>query len=144
METDVMGRVLTDAKVENIGDLWNVDQGSLRADQVRSLEIKDALVDTGATTLALPTHMVQALGLRKTQERSTMTCAGRSQVALYEAVRLTIMGRFCTVDVMELPEGVPPLIGQVPLEMLDLVVDPRNRRLGGNPEHGGEHVLELL
>jgi hypothetical protein len=54
------------------------------------------------------------------------------------------MDRFCTVDVTEVPDDVPPLIGQIPLEMLDLVVDLRNRRLIGNPEHSGERVLELL
>jgi hypothetical protein len=35
------------------------------------------------------------------------------------------------------------LIGQVPLEMLDFVVDPQSQRLIGNPEHGGEQMLEL-
>jgi hypothetical protein len=35
------------------------------------------------------------------------------------------------------------LIGQVPLELLDFVVDPRGQRLIGNPEHGGEHIIEL-
>jgi hypothetical protein len=38
---------------------------------------------------------------------------------------------------------LPPLIGQIPLEMLDFVVDPRGQQLIGNPEHGGEHVIEM-
>jgi hypothetical protein len=33
---------------------------------------------------------------------------------------------------------------QLPLEYFDLVIDPRSRRLVGNPAHGGEHVLELI
>jgi hypothetical protein len=61
----------------------------------------------------------------------------------YEAVRLTIHGRPCTVDVLEVPHNVPVLIGQVPLEMLDFVVDPRGGKLIGNPAHGGEHVFEM-
>lgn len=36
------------------------------------------------------------------------------------------------------------LIGQIPLEHLDFVVDLRNRKLTGNPTHGGEHVYELF
>ena len=51
--------------------------------------------------------------------------------------------RFCTVDVIEVPDDVPVLIGQIPLEMLDLVVDLQGCRLTGNPAHQGEHVLEL-
>ena len=37
----------------------------------------------------------------------------------------------------------PVLIGQVPLELLDFVVDPKGRRLIGNPEHGGEQMIEM-
>ena len=35
------------------------------------------------------------------------------------------------------------MIGQVPLELLDFVIDPRSGRLTGNPAHGGEHVFEM-
>ncbi|HEX3313593.1 MAG TPA: hypothetical protein VHR72_01825, partial [Gemmataceae bacterium] len=61
---------------------------------------------------------------------------------VYDVVRLTIQDRFCTVEVLEVPDGVPTLIGQIPLESLDFVVDPTKRRLIGNPAHGGEHVYE--
>ena len=44
---------------------------------------------------------------------------------------------------VQLSERVPVLVGQIPLEMLDLAVDLQGRRLIGNPAHGGEHVLEL-
>ena len=64
-------------------------------------------------------------------------------MSVYEAVRLTIEDRSCSVDVMEVPDEVPVLVGQIPLEMLDFVVDPQARRLIGNPAHNGEHILEL-
>ena len=44
---------------------------------------------------------------------------------------------------MELPDDCPVLIGQIPLELLDFVVDPVRQQLIGNPEHGGEHILEI-
>jgi len=44
---------------------------------------------------------------------------------------------------MEVPDEVPVLIGQIPLENLDLVVDLRAGRLTGNPADGGEQVFEL-
>jgi len=59
-------------------------------------------------------------------------------------VRLTIQGRSCNVDVLEVPDGVPALVGQIPLEFLDFVVDPKNRRLIGNPEHGGEQMFDMF
>ncbi|HEY3787454.1 MAG TPA: hypothetical protein VGL71_01310 [Urbifossiella sp.] len=58
-------------------------------------------------------------------------------------MEFTIMGRSCTMDVMEVPDGVPVLIGQLPLEHLDFVVDLRDRKLIGNPAHGGKHVYEM-
>jgi len=38
--------------------------------------------------------------------------------------------------------NVPNLLGQIPLEYLDFVVDSKNRKLIPNPEHGGEQMTE--
>ena len=67
MET-TMGRVLTQVTIENLGDLIEVERGSRSDDQVRRVIVDDALVDTGATTLALPTRTVHQLGLKKIYE----------------------------------------------------------------------------
>jgi hypothetical protein len=45
--------------------------------------------------------------------------------------------------VAEVPDDCPVLIGQIPLEVLDFVVDPVGQRLIGNPAHGGEQMLEM-
>ena len=68
---------------------------------------------------------------------------GVGEALMYQAVRLTIQGRDCTMDVIEVPDNVPVLIGQLPLEHLDFVVDLRARKLIGNPAHGGEHLYEM-
>jgi len=143
MELDTMGRVLTEATVENLEDLWEVKRGLRAQEQVRRISINDALVDTGAPTLSLPAWLIRQLGLAKRYEKRVTASTGFGMAAVYDAVRLTIQGRDCTVDVMEVPDHVPVLIGQVPLELLDFVVDPHSQRLIGNPAHGGEHVFEL-
>lgn len=143
MATSTMGRVVTEASIENIEDLWAVKRGLLNADQVRQVKVTDALVDTGATLLSLPTSLIRQLGLSKTSSKRVTSSIGLAEADVYEAVRLTIQGRACTMDVMEVPDSVPVLIGQLPLEHLDLVVDLRGRTLIGNPAHGGEHVYEL-
>jgi hypothetical protein len=43
---------------------------------------------------------------------------------------------------MEVPDGTPALIGQVPPELLDFLVDPCGHRPIGNPRHGGEFIYE--
>jgi predicted aspartyl protease len=143
METDTMGRVLTEATIENLEDLWRSNRGEMPPDQVRRITVTDALVDTGATLLSLPTRLIQQLGLSQTGAKRVTSSSGATEASMYQAVRLTIQGRQCTMDVMEVPDDVPVLIGQIPLEHLDLVVDLRNRQLIGNPRHGGEHVYEM-
>ena len=56
---------------------------------------------------------------------------------------LTIQGRDCPIDVGEIADDLPVIIGQIPLESLDWVVDLKGQKLIGNPEHGGEHVMEV-
>jgi clan AA aspartic protease len=144
VESDQMGRVLTEALIENLQDLWETQRALRKPEEVRRIVVPDALVDTGATTLALPTRHIRQLELAKTRERNAIAAHGKSTISTYEPVRITIQGRDCVVEVMEVPDDVPPLIGQVPLEMLDLVVDFQGRRLIGNPAHGGVETLELL
>jgi len=138
-----MGRVTTEAIMENVVDLWNAKQGSLPPEQVRRVTVADALVDTGSFYLCLPTHLISQLGLMKQGRRHVTTTLGSGEVDIYGTVRLTIMGRDCAMDVMELPDKLPVLIGQLPLEALDFVVDPKGQKLIGNPAHGGEFIIEM-
>jgi len=138
-----MGRVLAEIRIENIRDLYAVEENRLDDSKVRRCDVADALVDTGATTLALPTGIIEQLGLKLVSKKQATSSQGLDPVNIYEAVRLTLMERSCTVDVIEVPNEVPVLIGQIPLEILDLVVDLQGRQLVGNPAHGGEQILEL-
>src|SRR4051794_35866698 len=109
METATMGRVLTEVTVENIEDLWAVKQGLRPAGQARSVTVPDALVDTGATLLSLPTRLIHQLGLAPTATKRVTSSSGVTEATMYEAVRLTIQGRSCTMDVLEVPDTVPVL-----------------------------------
>jgi predicted aspartyl protease len=142
-EATDMRRVTTEVTLEKLKDLLDVHEGQLPPSEVRQVVVPDALVDMGASSLSLPTSLIRKLGLTKVSTRRTMSSNGAGQTDVYAVVRLTIQGRDCNLDVLEVPDGVPVLIGQVPLELLDFVVDPVNRKLIGNPAHGGEHVLEM-
>lgn len=143
MGIETMGKVLVAAKVESLEDLFQVDRGSLSESEVRRIEVNDALVDTRATILSMPGRLIHQLGLRPVRTRQARTAAGMVTVQRYGTVRLTIQGRDCPSDVSEGPDECPVLIGQIPLELLDFVVDPVGQRLIGNPAHGGEHILEM-
>lgn len=144
MESSQMGRVLVEMTVESVEDLWAARKGELPADKVRKVVIPDALVDTGASTIALPTSVIQQLGLKKVKERPVRVATGTGTVSVYDVVQFTIMGREGKLEVIEVPDGNPALIGQLPLEMLCFVVDMKTHRLIGDPFTGGEHIIDLL
>jgi predicted aspartyl protease len=138
-----MGRTVVTAKLENLDDLFGVQKGQLPDEKVRRVDVSDALVDTGATGLLVPKRLIDQLGLFSYRTRDTRTIAGPASLPMYRAVRLTVQGRECIMDVAEIPDEFSVVVGQVPLELMDWVVDPKNQRLVGNPAHGGEHMMEV-
>ena len=142
METKTIGKVVVTAIIENLEDVYIARRGQLEADQVRRIEVHDAVVDTGATTLLLPKRMVTALGLTAQRVRHSRGLGGDFLLPVYGTVRLTIQGRDCPLDVGQIGDEYPVLIGQIPLEALDWVVDAKGQRLIGNPDHGGEWGMD--
>ena len=143
MENETMGRVVVTARIENMEDLYGVKQGRMTPDQVRFVEVSDALVDTGASTLSLPTRMIAHLGLDLVRSQRMRSALGSGQTQVYGTAKLTIQGRACPTDVLEVSDDCPVLIGQIPLEAMDWVVDLTGRQLIGNPAHGGELIYEV-
>ena len=115
METATVGKVIVSAKIENIGDLEDVYKGRISLDQVRRLELDDALVDTGTTTLSLPKRLIDQLGLRLLGQKQARTANGMATFGKYSTVRLTVQGRDCALDVFEVADGCPALIGVIAL-----------------------------
>lgn len=144
MEIDTMGKVTVRARVENLGDVYEVERRDLPKEKVRTVEVEDALVDTGATMLSMPRTLIEQLGLTLQRTRIARTASGTAEFAIYDAVRLTVEGRDCVMEVARLPDECPVLIGQLPLEALDFVVDPVGQKLVGNPEHGGKQMIDLF
>lgn len=143
MESDPRTRVRTEVTIENWEDLCVAERGLCAPEQVRRATVKEALVDPGATLVAVPRSLIRQLGLSKRPAKWLTDTIGLHEPALYGPVRLTIQGRGCTMDVMAGADDLPVIIGRLPLHHMDLVIDSRNRCLLGNPAHGGEQVYEL-
>jgi len=144
MEITKMGKVVVEAEIESLQDAFDARRGRLPAESVRSVVVRDALVDTGATMLSLPRKLIEELGLVRLRTRTARTSAGTCDFAVYDAVRLVVHGRDCVVEVAEVPDDCPVLMGKLPLEALDFVVDPIGQRLIGNPDHGGERMIDMF
>ncbi|MBI4578908.1 MAG: aspartyl protease family protein [Planctomycetes bacterium] len=138
-----MGRVVVAVAIENVDDRAKADSGGLPAEAVRRISIQ-ALVDSGATFLCIPESSIQQLGLTFDRTRETRTITGPLTMRIYRGARIEVQGRACNVEVMALPEGRQPLLGQIPLETLDWWIDSKNQRLVGNPEHGGQWMAEIF
>ncbi len=139
-----MGRVTVAAVIENLDDLTSERLGQLPSASVRKVEVADALVDSGATGLLMPKHLIARLGLVPLRVRNAKTAGGVVSMLVYRAARLTVQGRDCILDVTEIGDDLPVLIGQIPLESMDWVVDMQGEKLIGNPAHGGEQMIEVF
>jgi hypothetical protein len=143
MGTDTMGRVIVAARIENLGHRVMVERGFLAPDQVQFVDVSDAVVDPSVLNFCMPTKLLQQLDLMPYTSRTERTSTGLEKRRVYGVVRLTVQGRECTSDVVELPDDQPVLIGRVPLQLLDFVIDLPDQRLTGNPAHGGEQMFEM-
>jgi predicted aspartyl protease len=131
---DTMGKIIAQIKVANWFDLESVAAGT-RTDKPRALET-NALVDTGAVKFYLKSSIIRELGLRPVGEIQTPTMSNRSESRMvFSPVALEIQGRTGRFDVVEIADDLPNIVGQIPLEDLDWVVDCKNQKLIPNPEH---------
>ena len=136
-------RHTTEIKLVNLEDLHAVRLGVMNPEDVRRLTVEDALVDTGATRLCLPTSFIERLGLTPVSVRAARTATGIVERTVYSEVEYTLLERSSTIRVTDLPEGSPVLIGHMVLEELDLCVDMK-RGLIYNPAHGDDWIEEQL
>jgi clan AA aspartic protease len=135
---------MTHLKISNTTDLHYAAEGVIAPEAVRSVET-EALVDTGATMLALPEDLIEPLGVPVLGKRKVKDARGFTvEVAWVGPLRIEILGREMHTDALVLPAGATPLIGQIPLEALDLVVDPKSRELRVNPESPDVPLLDLM
>jgi aspartyl protease family protein len=139
-----MGKVMETVKVTNDYDLTQAEAGSLDPAKVRTVEV-EALVDTGATMLMLPADVVERLGVAIRGHRKVRYADSRvEEVPIVGGIKIEIRGREAFVSALVGPVGSIPLVGQIPLEEMDFVVDPKSRELRANPASPDAPVLDLL
>ena len=131
-ERSKMGKVIERVKIINVFE------------PSKSTEI-DALIDTGATMVVLPQDIVRELELRKVRDVKVRYANNKVEMKpVYRAVVIEIFGREGTFDVICEEEGSQPLIGQMVLEVLDLVVDPRTKKLMPNPVSPETPMIDIF
>jgi hypothetical protein len=68
---------------------------------------------------------------------------GGAVVRTLSRTKANIQDRDCVIDVAEVSDKAPVMVGQIPLEIMNFVVDPRHGKVIPNPAHDGEWTIEL-
>jgi clan AA aspartic protease len=136
-----MGNVYAEITVKNNRDLFNAQDGIILEKDVRTVTLT-AVVDTGATTLVINEDTCQKLGLSIVEDRNINIAGGATMACkVTEPVTIQWKDRQVAINAVVLPEG-KTLLGVIPLEFMDLIVDPVRRELIG--AHGDQVVLMAL
>jgi clan AA aspartic protease len=142
METKNMGIVYVEITLKNAGDVSNVERGLIKEPEVRETTVR-AMVDTGAGTLVINEAVRNELGLIIRGYRSATLANGeRSICKVAEGVRVYWKERSMLCEPVVLPNAKEVLLGAVPLEDMDLIVNPAKLELTG--AHGDEIMTYIL
>lgn len=99
----------------------------------RKMSVK-ALADSGAVFMIIPGHVALQLGfdLEEVGTREVVLADGsRKPVPMVGPLRVHFGDRYCDLSALVL--GDEPLLGAVPMEMMDLVINPSTQTLTVNP-----------
>ena len=133
----------THIELANRIELILAEAGIIKHEEVRRITVDNAIVDTGATRLSLPKSLIEQLGLTPVGSRKARTMNGIVDRNIYSEVRFTVLERSGTIEVTDVPENVPVLVGHMILEMLDLCLDIK-KGLIYNPDHDDEWIEDQL
>jgi predicted aspartyl protease len=125
----------------NARDIGNAREGLIPESKVRGITI-DAIPDTGAWTLVINEETRQKLGLAvEGSIASPLADGSTTHYDQTEAVKIQWKNRSTTQQALVVPDAHDILLGALPLEVMDLMVDPVHERLTG--VHGNQpvHVL---
>ena len=93
----------------------------------------EALVDTGAMTIRIPEHIAVQLELEEIEKREVTTADERSHIVPYVGpIQIRFQKRTCFTGALVIGESV--LLGAVPMEDMDLVVEPSRQCVTVNPK----------
>jgi clan AA aspartic protease len=138
----MVGETYTEITLKNAGDVFNARRRLIKKAEVRQLTVQ-AMADTGSTDLIINEKMRKQLGLKieytdeiERADNRMATCQYTEPVLVYWKDRRTV----CSAAVM--PGNGEPLLGVLPLEGMDLFVDPIDRQLVG--KHGDKAVFKAV
>ena len=132
-----MGLVHAEIELLNGDDLTLSRHGYLPEDKIRRI-VSKVLVDTGALDLVINEEVQQQLDLPVLHQRTIwLADETQRQVDMVGPVEVRFENRSTIVKAIVLPGAEDVLLGAIPLEGLDVFIDPVGERLVVNPKSPG-------
>ena len=126
-----MGTVYAEITLKNAADEDEFLKGRLAEHEVRSVTVT-ATVDTGAASIVINEELRQKLGLAITEERTVkLADGGRALCKLTRPVDVCWKDRSWACPAVVLPKTESILLGLIPLEGMDLMINPNTQELTG-------------
>ena len=138
-----MGFTMETLNAYNSEDILRASRGEIVPTDIRRVTVP-ALVDTGAYWCGLHRPEIETLGLSDYVEIPVGTGNGVARFKRYTpGPMLELQGRRTNMDILELPDHMPAIIGVGLLESLVFIVDPISQRVIPDPARGGrqEHWM---
>jgi clan AA aspartic protease len=131
-----MGIVHAEITLKNLYDEEKAREGRIKTEDIRTATVM-AVVDTGSLNLVITEELRQKLGLAVKGEKIAHIANGqRVSCKVTDAVEVRWENRDTVVPTLVIPGAEKILLGAIPLEGMDLMVDPVNQKLVG--VHGDE------
>ena len=126
-----MGTVYAEITLKNVFDEGKVREGLIKEHEVRSVTV-NAVVDTGAMSLCITEQLRQSLGLSIEREKPVKVANGQRMICkVTEPVKVCWQDRITSLHALVIPGAEIVLLGAIPLEDLDLMVNPVSQELVG-------------
>ena len=133
-----MGHVNTQITLKNVKDIFRAEEGIIQETEIRKATV-DVMVDTGATMLVINEQLFEQLGLDVMGEREiTLANDAKEMCKLTEPLEINWGNRSIAMPALVMEDASDFLLGVLPLEGMDLMVDTVNQRLIG--AHGDQPV----
>jgi clan AA aspartic protease len=133
-----MGHVRTRLVLKNFDDTKQAKKGKLPEREIRQAEV-EVMVDTGAATLVINEDLFERLGLDAMEEREiTFANDAKEMCKLTDPLEIHWENRSIAMPALVVKDASEILLGVLPLEGMDLMVDPVHQRLIG--AHGDQVV----
>jgi clan AA aspartic protease len=129
-----MGLTYTEVELLRADDLALERAGYLSADQVNRIRVL-TLVDSGADLLTLSRSLSQRLKLAKVDEVDAELANGDVMRAdVVGPVEVRFQNRKTVVNAIVVEADTDVLLGAIPMQGMDVIVDPKREQLILNPD----------